>query len=112
MVPLLLPLSHRASLSPALPPDSEPLCSEEAELGNEEGVGQEQVLWVDKYAPSHFTELLSDDVSAQCMYCLGGVRLCGCMLCMYVCVHVCVCVCVCVFLGKQQDSAFLVEALG
>ena len=41
--------------------DSEPACTE----GTEEEVGHEQVLWVDKYAPSHFTELLSDDVSTH-----------------------------------------------
>lgn len=61
MGPLPLSLLSRASPSQALL-DSEPLSTEETEVGGEEGV--EQVLWVDKYAPSHFTELLSDDVSA------------------------------------------------
>ena len=60
-------LLSRASPSQALL-DSEPLSAEETEVGSEEGVGQEQVLWVDKYSPSHFTELLSDDVSAQFVY--------------------------------------------
>ncbi len=29
----------------------------------ERGVAPEHLLWVDKYSPRHYTELLSDDVS-------------------------------------------------
>ena len=66
-------------LSQALP-DSEPLCTEEMEQGSVEGVGLEQVLWVDKYAPSHFTELLSDDVSAHLHVTLGRLRFALCCI--------------------------------
>ena len=53
--------------SDGLEEDSEQLFgdSEEQDVAAGEGAGKEveHVLWVDKYSPRHFTELLSDDVS-------------------------------------------------
>lgn len=41
--------------------NSEP--SEEADMANEEEESTQHCLWVDRFTPRHYTELLSDDVS-------------------------------------------------
>ena len=46
---------------------------EDSKLNDREAAGAK--LWVDKYAPRHYTHLLSDDVSNECscgMSCIFG----------------------------------------
>ncbi|XP_069590725.1 chromosome transmission fidelity protein 18 homolog isoform X1 [Ranitomeya imitator] len=44
----------------------EPVCAEEEEEDDEDDVST-QNLWVDRYTPRHYTELLSDDYTNRCL---------------------------------------------
>ena len=41
----------------------------------DDGEGQTSRLWVDKFSPQHYTELLSDDVSFSCNIIYTVVRI-------------------------------------
>ncbi|XP_006024080.1 chromosome transmission fidelity protein 18 homolog isoform X1 [Alligator sinensis] len=45
--------------------NSEP--SEEADMANEEEESTQHCLWVDRFTPRHYTELLSDDYTNRCL---------------------------------------------
>ena len=106
--------------------ESEPLFESEEpfKTGEEEEESNRGILWVEKYSPKSYTELLSDDVRhlacllhgeqegdfnctflslsciCTCVYISVYVCICVCVYVMCVCVHIyvwgCVCVCVCV----------------
>lgn len=57
----------------------------EADINEDDGALPHHALWVEKYSPRHFTELLSDDVSRN-------VYLSFLMCYMIVCWLLCVCI--------------------